>query len=129
MSFNSLLPEFVSWWLFNEPILTYEMVVNTLDKIVVSHGYSPIMSHIENIFFMMEDKPFLPDMYWANGQYYNGGSWIREEICGYVAGMKYRWKPAEKRIKDRLIAEINTHPDQPFSHEFIPLDLNQPGYW
>lgn len=129
ISFNSLLPEFVSWWLYNEPILTSEMVINTLDKMVVRQDCSPIISHVDDVFFTMENKPFMPDMYWANGQYYNGGSWMREEICGYVAGMKHGWKPAEKRIRERLAAEINTHPDEPFSHEFIPLDLNQPGCW
>ncbi len=55
ITFNSLLPEFVSWWLFDKPILTSEMVVKTLDKpiltsemvvktldkVPVKNGYSP----------------------------------------------------------------------------------------
>ncbi|MDO9154865.1 MAG: hypothetical protein Q7U47_14355 [Paludibacter sp.] len=129
ISFNALLPEFVSLWLFNEPILTSEMVNNTLDKVPVKNGYSPLIFHEKDIYFTMENKPFSPDLFWDNGIYYNAGSWMREEICGYVAGMKHGWLPAEKRIKDRLKAEISTHPDEPFSHEFLPYDLAVPNCW
>ena len=129
ITFNSLLPEFASWWLFDKPILTSEMVINTLEKIPSQNGYSPLIFHEKDIFFTKENKPFLPNMSWDNGIYYNAGSWMREEICGYVAGLKHGWKPAEKRIKDRLAAEINTHPDEPFSHEFLPYDLSVPNCW
>lgn len=129
ISFNSLLPEFASWWLFNERILTSVMVNNTLDKVPVHDGYSPLIFHAKNIYFTQKNKPFSPEMFWDNGVYYNAGSWMREEICGYVAGLKHGWKPAEKRIRDRLKAEITLNPDQPFSHEFLPYDLSVPGAW
>jgi len=129
ITFNSLLPEFVSWWLFNEPILTSEMVNNTLDKVPTRNGYSPLIFHVKNTYFTMENKPFSPNLFWDNGIYYNAGSWMREEICGYVSGMKHGWKPAEKRIKDRLRTEITLHPDEPFSHEFLPYDLTVPNCW
>ena len=129
ITFNSLLPEFVSWWLFNEPILTSEMVINTLNKVPVRNGYSPLIFHTKDTFFTMENKPFSPNMLWQNGIYYNAGSWMREEVCGYVAGLKHGWKDAGKRIKERLTAEITTHPDQPFSHEFLPYDLTVPDCW
>ncbi|MDP4240597.1 MAG: hypothetical protein Q8904_14130 [Bacteroidota bacterium] len=129
ITFNSLLPEFVSLWLFNEPVLTSEMVNNTLDKVPTKNGYSPLIFHATDTYFTRENKPFSPNLFWDNGIYYNAGSWMREEICGYVAGMKHGWKPAEKRIKDRLIAEITLNPDEPFSHEFLPYDLTVPGCW
>lgn len=129
ITFNSLLPEFVSWWLFDKPILTSEMVINTLNKVPSKDGYSPLIFHEKDTFFTMENKPFSPNMFWENGIYYNGGSWMREEICGYVAGLKHGWKDAEKRIKDRLTTEITLHPDEPFSHEFLPFDLSVPGCW
>lgn len=129
ITFNSLLPEFVSWWLFDKPILTSEMVINTLEKIPYRNGYSPIIAHVDDIFFTMENKPFSPWMFWDNGIYYNAGSWMREEICGYVAGMKHGWKDAERRIRERLNVEITLNPDEPLSHEFLPYDLNVPGCW
>ena len=129
ITFNSLLPEFVSLWLFNKPILTSEMVNNTLDKVPTKNGYSPLIFHVKNLYFTNENKPFSPNLFWENGIYYNAGSWMREEICGYVAGMKHGWKPAEKRIKDRLTTEITLNPDEPFSHEFLPYDLTVPNCW
>ena len=129
ITFNALLPEFVSLWLFNEPILTSEMVNNTLDKVPTHQGYSPLIFHVKNLYFTNKDKPFSPNLFWDNGIYYNAGSWMREEICGYIAGMKHGWKPAEKRIKDRLTTEITLNPDEPFSHEFLPYDLSVPNCW
>jgi hypothetical protein len=129
ITFNSLLPEFVSLWLFNTPILTSEMVNNTLDKVPTKNGYSPLIFHATDTYFTQENKPFSPNLFWDNGIYYNAGSWMREEVCGYVAGLKHGWKPAEKRIKDRLTTEITLNPDEPFSHEFLPYDLTVPGCW
>jgi len=129
ITFNSLLPEFVSWWLFDQPILTDEMVINTLNKVPSKNGYSPLIFHVKDIYFTQKNKPFSPNLFWDNGVYYNAGSWMREEICGYVAGLKHGWKPAEKRIRDRMSAEITLNPDEPFSHEFLPYDLSVPGCW
>jgi len=129
ITFNALLPEFVSLWLFNELILTSEMVNNTLDKVPTRNGYSPLIFHVKDLYFTMENKPFSPNLFWDNGIYYNAGSWMREEICGYVSGLKHGWKPAEKRIIDRLTAEITINPDEPFSHEFLPYDLTVPNCW
>jgi len=129
ITFNSLLPEFVSLWLFNTPILTSEMVNTTLDKVPVKNGYSPLIFHVTDTYFTQENKPFSPNLFWDNGIYYNAGSWMREEVCGYVSGMKHGWKPAGQRIKDRLKAEITLNPDEPFSHEFLPYDLSVPGCW
>lgn len=129
ITYNSLLPEFVSWWLFDKPILTSDMVINTLEKFPYKNGYSPLICHKDNIYFTQENKPFSPEMFWDNGIYYNAGSWMREEICGYVAGLKHGWKKAYSRIKERLHTEITLHPDEPFSHEFLPYDLSVEGCW
>jgi hypothetical protein len=51
ITFNSLLPEFVSLWLFKQPILTSEMVNNTLDKVPAQDGYSPLIFHVKDTFF------------------------------------------------------------------------------
>jgi hypothetical protein len=129
VSFTDLMPEFVSWWLWDKPILDSDMVINTLNRFPVINDCSPIIFHETDTFFTMENKPFLPNMYWANGQYYNGGSWMRNEICAYVAGKKHGWEPAGERIKKRMLAEINLNYEEPFSHEIIPMDLSQPNCW
>ena len=129
ISLTDLMPEFVSWWLWDAPLLDSEMVINTLNKVPVINDCSPIIFHARDTFFSRENKPFLPDMYWANGQYYNGGSWMRNEICSYVVGLKHGWEPARERIEKRMLAEINLNYDEPFSHEIIPLDLSQPDCW
>jgi hypothetical protein len=129
ISLTDLMPEFVSWWLWDSPLLDSQMVINTLNKVPVIHDCSPIIFHETDTFFTQENKPFLPDMYWPKGQYYNGGSWMRNEICAYVVGLKHGWEPAKDRIEKRMLAEINLNYDEPFSHEIIPMDLSQPDCW
>lgn len=129
ITYNSLLPEFASWWLFDKPILTSEMVINTLEKFPYKDGYSPLICHKDDLYFTQENKPFSPEMFWDNGIYYNAGSWMREEVCGYVAGLRHGWNKAEQRIRERLHTEITLHSDEPFSHEFLPYDLSVEGCW
>jgi hypothetical protein len=62
ITFNALLPEFVSLWLFNEPVLTSEMVNNTLDKVPSHDGYSPLIFHVKDTYFTMKNKPFSPNL-------------------------------------------------------------------
>lgn len=57
-----------------------------------------------------------------DGIYYNGGSWMRIEICGYVAGMLHGWTKANKAIANRLWAEINVSTDFPTSQEYLATD-------
>ncbi len=129
ISLTDLMPEFVSWWLWNTPLLDSHMVINTLNKVPVINDCSPLICHVTDTFFTEANKPFLPEQMWPDGQYYNGGSWMRNEICAYVAGKKHGWKPAEERIEKRMLAEINLNYDEPFSHEIIPMDLSQPDCW
>ena len=129
ISLTDLMPEFVSWWLWDAPMLESRMVINTLNEVPLINDCSPLIFHETDTFFTELNKPFLPEQMWPDGQYYNGGSWMRNEICAYVAGKKHGWKPAEERIEKRLLAEINLNYEEPFSHEIIPMDLSQPGCW
>ena len=58
----------------------------------------------------------------ADGIYYNGGSWMRIEICGYVAGKLHGWHKAEHAIANRLWAEIHADEDFPTSQEYLPTE-------
>jgi hypothetical protein len=64
----------------------------------------------------------------ADGIYYNGGSWMRIEICGYVGGMLHGWSPAKEAIANRLWAELNIAPEFPTSQEYIATDPTNPYY-
>ena len=64
-----------------------------------------------------------------DGFYYNGGSWFRAEYCAYVAGLKHGWKKAPLLMENRIWAEINLHPDWPYSKEFIPTKYTSTDSW
>jgi hypothetical protein len=64
----------------------------------------------------------------ADGIYYNGGSWMRIEICGYAAGMLHGWSPAKEAIANRLWAELNIAPEFPTSQEYIATEPANPYY-
>src|SRR5438105_15035103 len=57
-----------------------------------------------------------------DGIYYNGGSWMRVEVCGYIAGKLHGWKKADQAIANRLWAEVNISPDFPTSQEYLATD-------
>jgi hypothetical protein len=63
-----------------------------------------------------------------DGVYYNGSSWMRIEICGYVTGMLHGWSPAAKSIANRLWAEINIAPEFPTSQEYLATDSAHPFF-
>jgi hypothetical protein len=63
-----------------------------------------------------------------DGIYYNGGSWMRIEICGYVTGLLHGWTGARKAIANRLWAEINIAPEFPTSHEYLATDPAHPFF-
>jgi hypothetical protein len=64
----------------------------------------------------------------ANDVYYNGGSWMRLEVCGYVTGKLHGWQKAERAIANRLWAEIHTDEDFPTSQEYLPTDPKNPFF-
>ncbi|MFC1743058.1 hypothetical protein ACFL35_03615 [Candidatus Riflebacteria bacterium] len=116
-----LMPEFLSWWFWNKPILSAEEVINTLEKFPLYRDCMPIMCKSDGTFFNKKDHPFdQPEIRWEAGIYYNGGSWLRVEYMAYVVALKHGWKKAKQRMKKRLFAEFNNKPDEPVSHEWMP---------
>ncbi|HEX5482583.1 MAG TPA: hypothetical protein VFZ08_08150 [Terriglobia bacterium] len=152
LGFGEIFPEFLSLWLFNRKLLTDEMVQNHLDRIPPllpredcpypkeggtarpifiglkpgGHGWS---------YFTDAWHPMISTEHGAgyadhamDGIYYNGGSWMRIEICGYVAGKLHGWKRADKAIANRLWAEINVASDFPTSQEYLATDPAHPFF-
>ncbi len=61
-----------------------------------------------------------------DGIYYNGGSWMRIEICGYVAGKLHAWSKADQVIANRLWAELHVSADYPTSQEYLATQPRAP---
>lgn len=120
-----LMPEFLSLWLFNRPILSDEMVIRTLKKFPLINHCLPIMCLADGQFFAQQNHPWdQEDIRWQAGEYYNGGSWLRVEYLAYVAAEKHGWTEAAGRRKRRLETEFTMFPDEPFSHEWLPCAEN-----
>jgi len=152
IGFAELFPEYLSLWLFKRKILTDEMVVNHLDRIPVlmprtecpypeaGGTLRPILIGLPEgrnnwSFFTSGWHPMVSDSFAANyanhvmdGIYYNGASWMRIEICGYVAGQLHGWIGARKAIANRLWAELNISPDFPTSQEYLATDPVHPFF-
>jgi len=152
IGFSDIFPEFLSLWLFKRAILTDEMVVSHLNHIPAmlprkdcpypAEGGSvrPIFIGLptagrEWSYFTDKWHPMVSDSYAASyadkatdGVYYNGGSWMRIEVCGYVTGKLHGWQKAEHAIANRLWAEIYTDEDFPTSQEYLPTDLKNPFF-
>jgi len=146
IGFADIFPEFLSLWLFNRKILTDEMVISHLNRIPVmlprndcpfpGEGGSvrPIFIGLprggkEWSYFNEKWHPMVSDSYAAgyagkaaDGVYYNGGSWMRIEICGYVTAKLHGWEKAERAIANRLWAEIHTDENYPTSQEYLPTN-------
>ncbi len=152
IGFAEIFPDFLSLWLFNRKLLTDEMVVNHLDRIPVmlprpDSPFPETGGTVRPIFIGLSKEgdgwryftenwhPMASDAYAVtyakhgmDGIYYNGGSWMRIEICGYVAGMLHGWTKAKKAIANRLWAEINVSPDFPTSQEYLATDAAHPFF-
>lgn len=152
IGFADIFPDFLSLWLFQRKLLTDEMVVNHLDRIPVmsprkdcpypAEGGTvrPIFIGLpeakkEWAFFTEKWHPMVSDSYaqsYANkamdGVYYNGGSWMRIEVCGYVTGKLHGWPKAEHAISNRLWAEIHTDENFPTSQEYLATDPKNPFF-
>jgi len=152
IGFADIFPEFLSLWLFKRKLLTDEMVVNHLNHIPVmlprkdcpypGEGGSvrPIFIGLpagskERSYFTEKWHPMVSDSYATryaheanDGVYYNGGSWMRIEVCGYVTGKLHGWEPAERAIANRLWAEIHTDENFPTSQEYLPTCAGNPFY-
>ena len=152
IGFSDIFPEFLSLWLFKRKILSDEMVVSHLSHIPVmlpnrscpfpSEGGTvrPIFIGLpagkkEWSYFTDKWHPMVSDSYAASyagkaadGVYYNGGSWMRIEVCGYVTGKMHGWSRAEQAIANRLWAEIHTDEDFPTSQEYLPTAVTNPFF-
>jgi len=152
IGFAEIFPEYLSLWLFGRKILTDEMVVNHLDRIPVmmprkdcpypeaGGTVRPILiglpeggkkwSYFDEHWHPMVSDPFA--LNYANramdGIYYNGGSWMRIEICGYVTGEHHGWRGAKMAIANRLWAELNIASDFPTSQEYLATDPAHPFF-
>jgi hypothetical protein len=150
--FSDIFPEFLSLWLLNRKILNDEMVISHLDHIPAmlprsdcpypAEGGSarPIFIGLpgdakEWRYFTEKWHPMVSDSYALSyinkamdGVYYNGGSWMRVEVCGYVTGKLHGWQRAERAIANRLWAEIHTNEDFPTSQEYLPTDAANPFF-
>jgi hypothetical protein len=152
IGFAEIFPEYLSLWLFGRKILTDEMVMNHLDRIPVmmprkdsphpeaGGALRPIFVGLPEgskgwSYFNQSWHPMVSDSFAASyanhgmdGIYYNGGSWMRIEICGYVTGKLHGWSGATKAIANRLWAELNISSDFPTSQEYIATDAAHPFY-
>lgn len=152
ISFDAIWPEFLSLWLFNHKILSDEMMCNQLDRMPVMlpnaaaphpeeggtvrpilmgmQEQSPGWKYFTEKFHPMSSDDFASSYsdHRKDGVYYNGGSWMQIEICGYVAGKLHGWKRADKAIANRLWAEINTAPDFPTSQEYLATVPGNPEF-
>jgi hypothetical protein len=152
IGFAEIFPEYLSLWLFQRKILTDEMVVNHLDRIPLIMPRSdcpypeadgtvrPILIGLPEgrkdwSYFTSKWHPMVSDSFATNyanhamdGIYYNGGSWMRIEICGYVTGKLHGWNGARKAIANRLWAELNISPDFPTSQEYLATDPAHPFF-
>jgi hypothetical protein len=151
IGFSDIFPEFLSLWLFKRKILTDAMVVSHLNHIPVMlpHKDCPYPGEGGSVrpifigkpagkewsYFTETWHPMVSDSYAASyankaadGVYYNGGSWMRIEVCGYVTGKLHGWPRAEPAIANRLWAEIHTSEDFPTSQEYLPTDPKNPFF-
>ncbi len=146
IGFGEIFPEFLSLWLFERKILTDEMMINHLERIPVllprkDAPYPAAGGTVRPVFIGLTKgskgwdyftdawHPMISKQHGANyanhnmdGIYYNGGSWMRIEICGYVAGKLHGWTKADQAIANRLWAEVNISPDFPTSQEYLATD-------
>jgi hypothetical protein len=152
IGFAEIFPEYLSLWLFGRKILTDAMVINHLGRIptLMPHKDCPHPEEGGTVrailiglpkdgrpwsYFDETWHPMISDSFAqgyakhaADGIYYNGGSWMRIEICGYVTGKLHGWNSAPKAIRNRLWAEINAAPEFPTSQEYLATDRANPFF-
>jgi hypothetical protein len=152
IGFADIFPEYLSLWLFGRKILSDEMVVNHLNRIPAimprkDCPYPETGGALRPIFIGLVEEgagwsyfnerwhPMVSDAFAGSyakhgmdGIYYNGGSWMRIEVCGYVTGKLHGWRGADKAIANRLWAELNISPDFPTSQEYLATSPAQPFF-
>lgn len=151
ITMTDLEPEFFSLWLFNEPMLTDDMVINHLEQMPILNKVpnsphpelgttAPICVRLDDSengysYLTADYQPFreFGEMNYKDhardGFYYNGGSWLRSEYSAYVVGLKHGWAKAKPLMENRAWAEINLNPKWPYSKEFIPTKWTTTDSW
>jgi hypothetical protein len=151
ISFTDLEPEFFSLWLFDRPMLSDDMVVNHLEQIPILNKVpnsphpeygttAPICVRLtddeQGYAYLTSDYQPFGEFGKSNykdgardGLYYNGGSWLRAEYCGYVVGHRHGWEKAKQLMENRAWAELNLNPKWPYSKEFIPTKWTTTDTW
>jgi hypothetical protein len=123
---GNLIGEFVSWWLWNEPLLTDEAVINTLDKLPpTEYGVLPGWAYYDKeknyVYFSESNHPFSGGKCnWQPGVYTNGGSWLLYDYMAYAVGLKHGWAAAKERMQQRLDAQFKRYTDWPVNFEWTP---------
>ncbi|WP_308990637.1 hypothetical protein QLS71_004055 [Mariniflexile litorale] len=151
ITMTDLEPEFFSLWLFNKPMLTDDMVINHLNQIPILNKVpnsphpeygttAPVCVRLDKSekgysYLTSDYQPFreFGEVNYKDGArdgfYYNGGSWMRPEYCGYVVGLRHGWHKAKALMENRAWAEINLNPKWPYSKEFIPTKWTTTDSW
>ncbi|WNH11156.1 hypothetical protein [Thalassobellus suaedae] len=151
ITMTDLEPEFFSLWLFNKPMLTDEMAINHLEQIPILNKVpnsphpeygttAPVCVRLDKSekgysYLTPDYQPFreFGENNYKDGArdgfYYNGGSWMRPEYCGYVVGLRHGWQKAKPLMENRAWAEINLNPNWPYSKEFIPTKWTTTDTW
>ncbi len=120
ISHVDLVPEFLSLYLFDHPMLTSEIVIATLEKYPVGpHGLMPSFCRADGQFFTRDANPFSRGLYWEPGTYWNGGSWLRLQYTALAVGKEHGWDKAEPLLRQRLEAELTYDAENPVSREFL----------
>lgn len=151
VGFAEIFPEFLSLWLWGRKILTDEMLLNHLERIPLllprkDAPFPEFGGTVRPIYIGLKESegwayfsdswhPMISQEHGANyanhnmdGIYYNGASWMRIEICGYVAAKLHGWKKADQAIANRLWAELNIPYDFPASQEYLATDARHPFF-
>lgn len=123
-----LLGEFLSLWLFDEPILSDEQVVRTVERFPVIGRGVPCICNEDGSFFTERNKPWEGKYTWPDGVYHNGGSWFLYEYLAYAAAARHGWEQAVARMRWRVEMEFGRE-REPYSHEFIPLSDKDDDWW
>ena len=136
IGFAEIFPEYLfPFGYLKRKILTDEMIVNHLDRIPVmmaklcpypeSGGtVRPILIGLpkggKEWSYSTKLAPMVSDSFALNyrnhgmdGIYYNGASWMRIEICGYVTGQRRGWSGAQEGVANRLWAELMFRTSRP----------------
>lgn len=123
-----LLGEFLNLWLYNEPILSSEQVINTVERFPVIIRGVPCICDADGNFFTDENKPWEGKYNWRDGVYHNGGSWFLYEYLAYAAAARHGWEQGKEKMDWRVKMEFSRE-NEPYSHEFIPLSHDDDDWW